>query len=142
MSSSTTKSGFQKDEEWNQAESSAKEAAAKVAEMAGHAASAVGEMAGQAMNEAGRKVDDLTAYAGVGIQEIGTRLGREAPHSGIVGNASQAVANRVIDSGEYIERAKLSGMTEDVARLIRRNPISAVLIAMGMGWLIGSKLRS
>lgn len=141
MSNSTLTPGV-KSNEWSQAESKAREAAADVGEMAGHAASAVGAMASQAACDVGKKADDLTASAGVGIQGLGDRLSRNAPHTGVVGNASQSFARSVKEGGEYVEDAKLSGMTEDVAQLIRRNPIPAVLIAIGLGWFVASKLRS
>ena len=37
---------------------------------------------------------------------------------------------------------KFSGMTEDVAQLIRKNPIPAVLIGIGLGWFAARALRS
>ena len=127
-------------DEWTQAAGKAKEAVASVGEMASHAGSAVGAMASQTACDVGKKADELTASAGVGIQGLGDRLSKNAPHSGVLGNASQAVAKTVRDGGEYLEGAKLSGMTEDVAQLVRRNPIPAVLIAIGLGWFVGRKL--
>jgi hypothetical protein len=53
---------------------------------------------------------------------------KNVPHEGVLGSASQAVARTVKDGGEYLEGVKLSGMTEGVAKLIRRNPIPAVFI--------------
>jgi hypothetical protein len=141
MSNSTLTPGVN-NQEWTQAADKAKEAAASVGEMAGHAASAVGAMAGQAACEVGQKVDDLAASAGVGIQELGDKLSKNAPQEGLLGSASQTVARTVKDGGKYLEGAKLSGMAEDVARLIRRNPIPAVLIGIGLGWFLSRKLRS
>ena len=128
-----------------------KEAAASVGELASDAACAVGAMASQAACDAGamasqaacdvgKKADNLTASAGVGIQQWGDRLSKNAPHDGVVGSASQAFAKTIREGGEYIEDAKLSGITEDLAVLIRRNPIPAVLIALGLGWMVARKL--
>ena len=129
MTSSTLASNVK--EEWNQA-------ANKVCD----AANSVGEMASQAVSEVGRKADDLVASAGIGIQGLGDRISKTTPHNGMLGAASQAVAKTVKDGGEYLEGAKLSGITEDVAHLIRRNPIPAVLIAVGLGWFAARRLRS
>ena len=129
-------------QEWAPTADKAKEAAASVGELASDAACAVGAMASQAACDVGKKADDLTASAGVGIQEWGNRLSKNAPHAGVLGSASQAVARTVRDGGEYLEGAKLSGLTEDIAQLIRRNPIPAVLIAIGLGWCAACKLRS
>jgi hypothetical protein len=140
MSSSTTKPGVNQ-QEWAQAGDKAIDAAVCAGEMASHAASAVGEMASHAVRDVGKRVDDLTARAGVGIQELGNRLSKDTPHAGIIGSASQAVAEAVKDSGEYLEGAKLTGITADIAHVIRRNPIPAVLIAIGFGWFVGRKLK-
>jgi hypothetical protein len=102
--------------------------------MAHHAVSAVGAMASQA-------ADELTASAGVGIQGLGDRLGKIAPQTGVLGGASQAVAQGVKKGGKYIEGAKLSGITGNLAQLIRRHPIPAVLIGIGMGWFACRKLK-
>ena len=139
MSSTTLASNVQ--EEWNQATNKAREAAASVGEMASQAGCAVGAMASQAACDVGRKADDLTVSAGIGIQGLGDRLSKNAPHTGMLGSASQAVDRSVKDGGEYLEGAKFSGMTEDVEMLIRRNPIPSVLIAIGLGWFVAHKLR-
>jgi hypothetical protein len=142
MSSATLASNVNK-EEWNQAANNAREAVASVGERAGHAASAVEAMASQAVCDVGRKADDLAASAGIGIQGLGDRLSKNtSSQAGVLGTASQAVAGAVKGGGEYLEGAKLSGMTEDVAQLIRRNPIPAVLIALGLGWFAARKLGS
>ena len=121
-------------DELTQAADKAKEAVTSVGSMATHAACAVGAMASNV-------ADDLAVKAGSGNQGLGDKLSQNTPHAGVLGNASQAVARAVKDGGEYIETAKLSGITEDIAQVIRRNPISAVLIAIGLGWYVGRKVR-
>ena len=140
MSNSTLASNVK--DEWNQAANKAREAAASVGELASQTACAVGSMASHAACDVGKKADDLTASAGIGIQELGDRLSKNTPQTGVLGSASQAVARSVKDSGEYLEGAKLSGMTEDFAQLIRKNPLPAVFIALGLGWFVARKLRS
>ena len=152
MTNSTLTPGVIK-QEWAQAADCAKEAATSVSAIASRAGSAVGALASQAVCDVGsiasqaacdvgKKADDLTASAGIGIQGLGDRISKTAPRSGVVGNATQAVAGAVRNSGEYLEGAKFGGMTEDVAQLIRRNPFPAVFIAIGLGWFVARKLRS
>lgn len=141
MSTSTTVPNPNKSD-WNQTTDDARKVAASVGEMASHAASAVGGMASQAACDVGKSADNLTARAGVGIQGVGDSISQHTPHSGMLGNASQAVANSVRHGGQYVEHAKLSGMSEDVAHLIRQNPITAVLIGIGLGWFVARNLRS
>jgi len=131
----------------------AKETAASVGELASDAATAVGamaskaacdagSMASQAACDVGKKADNLAASAGAGLHQWGESLRRNAPHESVLGSASQAVAQSVKDGGDYLEHAKLSGITEDIAQVVRRNPIPAVLIAIGLGWFVAHKLRT
>ena len=140
MSNSTLMPSVDK-EDWAQAAEKAKEAAAYLGEMASRAASAVGAMASQAANSVGTKADDLTASAGAGIQGLGDKLSKNTPHAGVLGSVSQSVADTVKEGGEYLEDAKLSGMTGDVVRLIRRYPIPAAIIGIGLGWFAWRKLK-
>lgn len=127
-------------EEWSNVTDKAKEAVASAGQMARHAVSAAEAMACQAASDVGQRANNLTARVGADIHEMGDTLERSMPHSGVLGSASQAVAGSVKSGGEYLEDAKLSGMADDVASLIRKNPIPSVLISMGIGWFAARKL--
>jgi hypothetical protein len=45
-------------------------------------------------------------------------------------------------AGHYVEEKGLSGMTGDLGNLIKNHPIPAVLIGIGVGYLLGRALRS
>ena len=120
----------------------AREAAANVGEAASRAITTAGEMASQVACNVGHTADELSVSAGAGIKGFGDTLSHNAPHSGMMGSATQAVAKSVHDGGQYMQDAKLSGMVEDVAQMIRRNPFPAVFIAIGLGWFVARKMRS
>lgn len=130
------------DHEWNRAMGKARDVAGNAGEMAGHAASALGSMAGQTACGMGQRADEMAASAGRGIHDFGERISENAPRSGMFGSASQAFANSVRSSGDYIEEAKLSGIADDVTELIRKNPLPAILIAISAGWFLARKLGS
>ena len=140
MSNTTRAPGVNR-QEWAQTADSAKEAAASAGETAQHAVSSIAAMAGQTANDIGEKADELTASAGAAIQGLGDRLSNFAPQTGPLGSASQAVAKSVKDGGKYIEDAKLTGIAENIAQMIRRNPIPAVCIGIGLGWFLCRKLK-
>jgi hypothetical protein len=127
--------------DWELAAEHAQQAVASAGVMACHAGAAVGAMASQAACEVSKTADDLTACAGAGIQQLANRISVNAPQEGMLRNASQLVASTVKEGGQYLEGAKLSGMTKDVAHVIRRNPITAIMIAIGLGWFVGRKLK-
>jgi hypothetical protein len=45
-------------------------------------------------------------------------------------------------AGKYLEDKNLHGMVDDMTGLIKRNPIPAVLIGLGIGFLVGRALSS
>jgi ElaB/YqjD/DUF883 family membrane-anchored ribosome-binding protein len=59
----------------------------------------------------------------------------------MLGRASGAVADALDSSGRYIEERNISGIANDVTDVIRRNPIPAVLVAVGLGFLLGRTMR-
>jgi hypothetical protein len=60
----------------------------------------------------------------------------------MLGKASEAVASTLEKGGSYLQDKNLSGMADDVTEMIKRNPIPAVLIGVGLGFLLGRTLRS
>jgi ElaB/YqjD/DUF883 family membrane-anchored ribosome-binding protein len=91
---------------------------------------------------AGHKADDATAYVGSGIRSAADTVRSKGPHDGVLGSATSATAGALESTGRYLEEEKLSGMAEDVNQLIRKNPIPALFVAAGIGFLLGRMLRS
>ncbi len=118
----------------------AKDAASKVGDMAKDAASKVSDMASSAASSAGKSADKWTSAAGTGVKHLGETLKEKGPHDGMLGDATRAVADTIQQGGRYIEQEGLSGMADDVTELIRRNPLPAVLVGIGIGFLIGRTL--
>jgi cell division septum initiation protein DivIVA len=128
-------------EQCAQAIDKAKSAASSVGEMASHAASAVGQMANQAGCEVRHRADDAAANAGAQIHQFGDRMSREAPRSGMMGQAAQSVARGVSSGGQYLENRKASGIADDLVELVRQYPLPAILITACTAWWLGRKLN-
>jgi hypothetical protein len=118
-----------------------KEAGAQAVDKAKEAAVSVGEMASQAANAVGIKMDEFASTAGADIKKFGDKLRDKAPHDGVIGHASQAVADTIKGGGGYLEEAKLSGMADDVTHLIVKHPVPAILICLGVGFMLGRVLK-
>jgi len=119
-----------------------KEAAAGVMEKAKEVASNVGSTVGGVATNVGHKVDEAAGNLGTGMHNLGEKVREKGPESGFFGKASHAVANTLEEGGRYLEEKRLSGMAEDLAGIIRRNPIPALLIGVGVGFLLARTLRS
>jgi ElaB/YqjD/DUF883 family membrane-anchored ribosome-binding protein len=116
--------------------------AGQAAQAVGQAAQAVGHSAEQAAHAVGHKAEDATAAVGSGFQTLADKVRQQGPDHGMLGKATQTVASSLDDAGKYIEDKNLSGMVDDVSGLIKRNPIPALLVGIGVGFLIGRTLRS
>lgn len=110
--------------------SKAEEALHSVGEMASNAVPAVGQVIGQ-------KADQLTSAAGVRLKDLGESMAQNTPKEGLLGSASQRVAQGLEQGGEYLARTGLSGAAGDLTELVRRNPLPSVLVGLGIGYLIG-----
>jgi phage-related protein len=124
----------------------AKEAASSATQSAGSMASNLGhkaqETASELASSAGQRAREATSSVGSGMQGFAHTLRENLPHEGMVGRASSAVADRLESSGRYLQEEGFNGMIDDLSGVIRRNPIPAVLIGLGLGFLLGRTLRS
>jgi len=149
--------GTQAKDQANQAVDKGREAASHAGEAVSQAASAVGQAVTQKASDVGQavaqkasevghtvaqKAEDATTAVGRGMENLADKVRDNAPQSGMLGNAGRSVATALDSAGHYVEDKNLSGMMDDVTGLIKRNPIPALLIGLGVGFLIGRALSS
>ena len=68
---------------------------------------------------------------------MGDRPGDEnLPREGTAGSVASSLAGTLERGGRYLEKEGLGGMADDLVGLVRRNPIPAVLISFGVGFLL------
>jgi hypothetical protein len=126
----------------------AKETAANVAEKARDAASgaldkaketasSAYQSAGQTLSDLGHRAESATASLGSSMRNLAGSIRESAPHQGMMGTASSSVADTLESGGRYLQEEGLQGMAEDLTALIRRNPLPAILIGVGFGFLLG-----
>jgi len=105
-------------------------------------AHAAGQKVQDAAHVAGQKAEDATAALGSGLKTAADKVRENAPHEGMLGRGAEAVASTLERGGDYLREKNLTGMADDVTELIKRNPIPAVLLGIGFGFLLGRTLRS
>lgn len=124
----------------------AREAASQAVSTATDKARDLASQAGQAISSGaatvGHKAEDATATVGHGIQSLADTVREKGPESGVLGRATESVASTLESTGRYIEDKNLSGMANDLTNLIRNNPIPALLVGLGVGFLLGRAMRS
>jgi phage-related minor tail protein len=119
----------------------AKDAASGVMDKAKDAASHAGQAVSSAASAVGHKVDDTAGSVGSGMKNLGSQVREQGPNKGILGQATSAVAGALDSAGGYLEDKKLSGMGQDLTEMIKRNPIPALFLGVGLGFLLASTLR-
>lgn len=105
------------------------------------AASAAMDKAQEMVSGASRRVDEATAALGERVKSAAGSLRERGPQEGMLGSASGAVADRLDTAGRYLQEEGLVGMAEDVTELIRRNPIPAMFVGVGIGFMLARLLR-
>jgi len=120
----------------------AKDAAQNAAHAAQNVAHNVADSARDAASTVGKKAEDWTATAGSKVESLADTVRDKGPSSGMFGRANEAVADSLENVGEYLQDKNLSGMMGDMSELIKRNPIPALLLGLGVGYLVGRSLRS
>jgi vacuolar-type H+-ATPase subunit H len=118
------------------------EAAHTAGQKAQDVAHAAGQKAQDVAQTAGQKAQDATAAFGRTLETAADKVRSNTPNEGVIGRASEAVASSLEKGGRYLEDKNLTGLADDMTEMIRRNPIPAVLIGVGLGFLIGRTLRS
>lgn len=116
----------------NTAADSIKSAAGYVIEQAKDAASNASK-AGAYLDG---KAEDATAAISGGLKSAAQAIRDRGPHEGQLGQASAAVAQTFSDSANYLDEQGLQGIGNDITNLIKRNPIPALLIGIGLGFLV------
>jgi hypothetical protein len=118
----------------------AKELGASMAQKAGDAASFVGKKADEATSFVGKKADEATSSVAAGMKNLAGTIRENTPD--MIGSAGCAVADTLESGSRYLQEQGLKGIGEDVANVIRRNPIPALLVGIGVGFLLARATSS
>lgn len=113
-----------------------------LADQARDAASSVAQAAKGAMSDPAGAVEGATSGVASGMRSLAGTLRENAPDQGMLGSTASGVAQGLESGARYLQQEGFEGMTEDVSGMIRRNPIPAALICLGVGFLIGQMMSS
>jgi ElaB/YqjD/DUF883 family membrane-anchored ribosome-binding protein len=113
-----------------------KDTAASVADKAQDMAQKAGSEIAKTASAIGERADTAAESVGTNMKNFAGTIRDNLPDSGYVGTASKTVASGLESAGQYLEDKGLSGIGGDMTEVIKRNPIPAVLIALGVGYLI------
>ena len=126
----------------HQAMDKAHDVASNIGERAQNLAAGAQQMAGNVASNIGQKAEDATSAVGGGMKNLAGQVREHGPREGMFGGATSAVADTLERGGRYLQEEGLSGIGEDLTALIRRNPIPALLVGIGVGFLLARATSS
>jgi hypothetical protein len=136
----TTRSGNIQDPNFGKqqenAGDTAKQFGDKAKDMASNVASTVAGKARDAASSVGQRAEDATHAVGGSLQSLAGTIRENAPQSGMLGTVGSSVASGLETGGRYLKEEGLSGIADDMTNMIRRNPLPALLVAVGLGFIL------
>jgi len=118
----------------------AREAAGNVADKAKDLASSAVNRTKEIASSVADKSDSMVGKAGSALESAADTVRERGPQSGALGTATSKVADTLASGGRYLREEGLSGLAEDLTDLIKRNPIPALLVGLGVGFLLARAL--
>ena len=116
------------------------DAANYIGDQAKAATSSVMHSAEDAASYVGKKADDGIHAVGSSLKSFGDTVRHQAPSRDMLKDGMCAVADTLENTGKYLEEGGISDMAEDLTGLIKRNPIPALFIGIGVGFLLARAL--
>lgn len=83
----------------------------------------------------GEKAEQAVEAIGAGMESVGKAIRDHAPDHGVLGNAGRAVGGKLEAGGHYVEEQGLKGIGDDLTTAIRKNPVPALCVGFGIGFL-------
>jgi ElaB/YqjD/DUF883 family membrane-anchored ribosome-binding protein len=117
----------------------AQETATALGHRAQEAGSAVAQKASEFASTAQDRAEGALSSVGQGMTSLADQLRHNAPE-GTLGSAAGAVADRLQQSGRYLQEHGVGDMAGDMTNVVRRYPLPALCIGFGVGFLVGMVL--
>jgi ElaB/YqjD/DUF883 family membrane-anchored ribosome-binding protein len=115
----------------------ASDMAETVRDKAAQVADNVKDKAQQVGGQVAAQADAATTTVGEKMAEVAQMLREKTPVSGPVAGAADTAAYTLDRAGSYLQEQDLAAMRADLENLIRQHPIEAVLVGVGVGYLVG-----
>jgi hypothetical protein len=89
----------------------------------------------------GQKAGETVSNVGSQMRNLAGTIRQSAPNEGVIGSAASTVAEGLEAGGRYLEEETLRNLGREATDLIRRYPLQAMLIGIGIGYLMARATR-
>jgi len=109
------------------------------------ATSALGKV-GETVSKVAENVTKVAENVSQGAQQMASKAYESAQQAASraadsVSGGIKSVTHGVESAAEYVHDKGVSGMADDITGIIRRHPLPAVLVALGIGFMLASVTR-
>jgi ElaB/YqjD/DUF883 family membrane-anchored ribosome-binding protein len=87
------------------------------------------------------KASDAMTTAGDQISNLAQTVREKAPAEGRAGEIATNAAEALERGGRYLQQADPTMVRGDLERVIREHPIEAMLVGLGVGYLLARSMR-
>ncbi len=116
-------------------------AAHRVAERTREVASNVKSRASEIGSRVAERTDQAMSSAGQRIENLGHNLRDRASEEGRMGRVLSRTAQALEHSGQYLQESTPTDVRMDLEDVMRRRPLTTLLVGAGLGFLIARALR-
>ncbi|HWQ11461.1 MAG TPA: hypothetical protein VNL77_01605 [Roseiflexaceae bacterium] len=107
----------------------------------GQAIDAARQKTAEATAAASDKAADVMTAAGDRMNTLAQTVREKAPAEGPAREIASTAADALERSGRYLQEADPSTVRYDLERIIREHPIEAMLVGLGIGYLLARSIR-
>jgi len=107
--------------------------AAQKARDIGHDLADAGRSAASA---ASRAAENASSRTGEGIASLGDKVREYGPNQGMMGQATETVAQTFERTGQYLQNEGFGGIANDLTEMVKRNPLPALMLGIGVGFIL------
>jgi len=115
----------------------AQDTASHLADKARDTASHLSDKARDTASQLGDRAEDALSNVGQKMTSLADQLRENAPREGMIGNAATKVADNLQAGGRYLQEHDFSDMGQDVTKMVRNYPLQSLMVAFGLGCLMG-----
>ncbi len=90
---------------------------------------------------AASKGNEVATVVGDKIGSMANVIREKTPRDGALANVSIAVVDGLESTSAYLKQKKFDHLADDVKTLVRSYPLPALLIGVGLGYLLGRRPR-
>lgn len=115
----------------------ARDTASNLMDKARDTASNVADKARDLATHLPERTDDAISAVGQKMTSLADTIREGGPREGVLGTAAGTVADNLRTGGKYLQEHGLEDMGEDMTKVVRRYPFQSLMIAFGVGCLLG-----